>query len=92
MESPWKVTRNTIDDKPLHRVYRLINTREADHSGNREYAGSYYSDRKPCERAAEYLNGKNPTSGVWRTDDLTLEQRQTVSEIIHDLNAGGVTP
>lgn len=44
MESKWKVESNPINGKTMYRVYRIRDTEETDHSGNREYASEYVSD------------------------------------------------
>ena len=56
----WRVTSNPIGDRTLYRVYRIRDTSEVDHSGNREYDGDYVADRQiAVDRAAE-LNQEVP--------------------------------
>lgn len=56
MKSEWRVTSNFINGKKVYAVYRLLDIKAVDHSGNREYAGNYVEDRKACEAAAYALN------------------------------------
>lgn len=56
--SEWKVTSNPIEDVTLYRVYRIRDTSEVDHSGNREYVGNYTQDREKARIVADLLNGK----------------------------------
>lgn len=58
MKGKWRVTSNPIDGKTLYRVYRLRNVAEVDHSGNREYAGEYVTDRDQAASAADQLNSE----------------------------------
>jgi len=55
-KSEWKVTSNPIGDVTLYRVYRIRNTSEVDHSGNREYYGDYTQDREKARSVANKLN------------------------------------
>lgn len=56
MKSEWRVTKNvSMGDKPFG-VYRLRDTGSVDHSGNREYQNSWYSERKEAEEVAIQLN------------------------------------
>lgn len=54
-KSKWKITTNLIDGKKFYGVYRVIDTSEVDHSGNREVHG-YYGSRAKAEKIAEELN------------------------------------
>lgn len=56
MVGKWKVTANPVGGGMLYAVYRLRDVDAVDHSGNREYAGGYVTDRSIAEFAAEYLN------------------------------------
>ena len=56
MKSEWKVESNYINGKPMYRVYRIRDTEETDHSGNREYASEYVSDYQVALDAAVLCN------------------------------------
>jgi hypothetical protein len=56
MHSEWKVTSNLIGGEKMYAVYRLRNTAEVDHSGNREYAGGWSSYREAAAMFASELN------------------------------------
>lgn len=56
MKSEWNVESNYINGKPMYRVYRIRDTEETDHSGNREYAGEYVRDSRMALVAAKALN------------------------------------
>lgn len=56
MKSEWRVTSNTIDGKTFYGVYRLLDTEEIDHSGNREHQDLWSVDRESAEALAERLN------------------------------------
>ncbi|MDA8227602.1 MAG: hypothetical protein M0T74_07845 [Desulfitobacterium hafniense] len=56
MKSKWKVTSNIINGQKMYGVYRQLDVVEVDHSGNREYAGGYTSEREAAEVVAEELN------------------------------------
>ena len=55
---PWKVSSNFIGDRKVYQVYRIKNTEEVDHSGNRECSGGYVTERYEAEKLAEILNQK----------------------------------
>lgn len=55
-KSEWRVTSNLIDDQKFYRVYRIRDTSEVDHSGNRQYAGDYTTDREAAVKFADILN------------------------------------
>lgn len=58
MKSEWRVSSNPIGPGEfLHQVYRIRNTEEVDHSGNREVFDSYIS-RDIAEMKASELNRK----------------------------------
>ena len=57
MKSEWKVTSNVSDGgEKMYAVYRLLDTAEVDHSGNREFADGYMSYREAAVIVAELLN------------------------------------
>lgn len=56
MHSEWKVTSNTINGQKVYGVYRLRDTGQVDHSGNREYAGDYVDNRETAAIVAKELN------------------------------------
>jgi len=56
MLGKWKVTSNQIDDKKYYRAYRLHDTADVDHSGNREYFGGYHEDREKAQSLVDVLN------------------------------------
>lgn len=58
MYSEWMVTKNNIGDRSMYAVYRLRNTMQTDHSGNREFASGYMEDRQEAVVIAEKLNTK----------------------------------
>lgn len=56
MTSEWRVTSNVINGETMYAVYRLIDVRAVDHSGNRELATGYLSDKTEAENIAIKLN------------------------------------
>ena len=56
MQSEWKVTSNSINGQMMYAAYRLKNKLDVDHSGNREYAGGYVSNREAAAIVAAELN------------------------------------
>ena len=56
MKSEWRVTSNLIGDQVKHGVYRLIDIKEVDHSGNREFASDYMSSKQRAQEIAAELN------------------------------------
>lgn len=52
----WKVTCNYYNEGYHYQVYRLIDERAVDHSGNREYRGAVFSDKVSAQAYADYLN------------------------------------
>lgn len=56
MESEWKVATNLINWKRQYAVYRLTDTNEVDHSGNRTYASDFTPDRQTAVELAHRLN------------------------------------
>lgn len=56
--SEWRVTSNYIGGQTMYAVYRLKDINEIDHSGNREYAGGWSSNREAVAMVAAELNKK----------------------------------
>lgn len=56
MLGKWDITQNILDGKELWMVYRLLDTGEVDHSGNREYTGPVFHDRYAAQGYADHLN------------------------------------
>lgn len=56
MPGKWKVTANYINDRMIYAVYRLRDTSEIDHSGNREYGSGWFSDSEEAQKIADKLN------------------------------------
>jgi len=56
MKAKWKVTSQVIGYTKMYAVYRLVDTAETDHSGNREFASEYMSTRAEAEALVEKLN------------------------------------
>lgn len=56
MKSKWKVTSNPIGDKTMYRVFRICDTSQVDHSGNREYYGDYMDSKYVAQEIATRLN------------------------------------
>jgi hypothetical protein len=56
LKSPWKITSNPIGDRTIYGVYRLIDTAEVDHSGNREFYGDYVGTKEEALAIAKRLN------------------------------------
>lgn len=59
MKSEWKVTSNLINGQTMYGVYRIINPKDVDYSGNREMYGSYTIDKSVAEGQAAKLNLKS---------------------------------
>lgn len=55
--SDWKISSNMVEDIKIYSVYKIIDEKEVDHSGNREYAGFYYN-REDALREIEKRNKK----------------------------------
>jgi len=58
MKSKWKITSNPIGGQKFYRAYRIRNTSEVDHSGNREYAGEHTQNREEAQLLADQLNAE----------------------------------
>ena len=56
MKSAWKVTSNRVGMRTLYGVYRIGDTNEVDHSGNREMCGDYVEDKSEAAYLAKKLN------------------------------------
>lgn len=61
MKSKWFVASIPID--PVKRIMRyqaqrIKDTSAVDHSGNREYAGSWYEDKADAQAVVDALNAK----------------------------------
>lgn len=52
----WKVSCNYFNESYHYQVYRLIDERAVDHSGNREYRGEVFSDKLSAQALADKLN------------------------------------
>ena len=85
MKGNWKVTSNIIGEVKMYAVYRLIHGKATDHSGNREFATRYIDNRRIAEVIAEELN-----TGKRNDADLTLEEKQRVTILMHDYIVDGV--
>lgn len=53
----WQVSSNFIGGGRMYIAVRLIDKDKTDHSGNREYAGGYSSDREAVQKLVDELNG-----------------------------------
>lgn len=54
----WQVTSLYIGDQKKFAVYHLLDVNAIDHSGNREFATVYLTDKAEAERIAAELNEK----------------------------------
>lgn len=64
MSNEWKVTTNYVNNTPIYSVYCTRRKGEVDHSGNREYISTFFTDRHIAEKLAENLNSSAPKSFV----------------------------
>ena len=55
----WKIATNVINGKKKYAVYHVINSNEADHSGNREYCTSWLDSREQAEELAVNISQCN---------------------------------
>lgn len=71
MKSEWRVTSNIINGETKFGVYRLLDTKETDHSGNREYQSLWTADRKVAEGLAGTLNltDRHERLDAWLTEN-----------------------
>lgn len=58
MKSEWRVTSNIVSGQRMYGVYRLRDTSQVDHSGNREHFGGYMLEREWAQNLAKELNQK----------------------------------
>lgn len=58
MKSEWKISSNYIGDEKQYIAYRLRDVAEVDHSGNREYAGKYTTNRNEVQALVDKLNSE----------------------------------
>ena len=56
MKSEWKVSSNVIGDQKWYQVYRIKDTSQVHHSGNREEFGGLHSDKYAAQKLADELN------------------------------------
>ena len=63
MKSEWRVSANPVGGEYLYIVYRLRNINDIDHSGNREYYGSYTEDKSEAQSIADRLNAEENNHG-----------------------------
>ena len=56
MKSEWRVSSNVIGGEKQYIVYRVVDLFMTDHSGNREYHGTYVADRAEAQKIADELN------------------------------------
>ncbi len=52
----WKVTSNSVGGEKMYAVCRIRDVSEVDHSGNREYAGGWTTNREAAQVVADQLN------------------------------------
>ena len=55
-KSEWKVSSQYIGAEKVYLVYRLRNTSQVDHSGNREYSGPVFYSKDAAQACADKLN------------------------------------
>lgn len=55
MKSAWKVTSNYIG-RTIYQVFRTIDVKGIDHSGNREYAQGSFDSKEEAQYLADELN------------------------------------
>ena len=59
MKSKYKVSSQCNDAKNyIYQVYRILDTKEIDHAGNREYVNGVFHDKRAAQLCADLLNGK----------------------------------
>lgn len=58
MKSKWFVSSNLIAGIMMYQAQRIKDTSAVDHSGNREYVGSWYEDKADAQAVADALNAK----------------------------------
>ena len=58
MKSEWKISSNYIDGAKQYIAYRIRDIAKPDHSGNREYAGNYTTNRSEVQALVDKLNAE----------------------------------
>lgn len=58
MKSEWKISSNYIDGAKQYIAYRIRDMAKPDHSGNREYAGDYTTNRNEVQALVDKLNAE----------------------------------
>lgn len=81
-KSEWRVTANPIGGCTLYGVYRLLDTSEVDHSGNREIYGDYVDDRPAAEEIARKLNLKEKAAGQTGLEFLKTATAEEIAEVL----------
>ena len=56
MKSEWRVTTNIIGGVKKYGVYRIRDTNEVDHSGNREELDRWFDERELAQIYADSMN------------------------------------
>ena len=84
MKSNWRVTSNVINGKTMFGVYRLLDTKETDHSGNREHQHLWTADRRVAEGLAETLNQAETLNLADRHKRLDAWLRENCDEYLGD--------
>lgn len=56
--SKWRVCANPIDGRVMFAAYRIRDTSQPDHSGNRELGSEYMSNRQDALDIADRLNAE----------------------------------
>lgn len=70
MKSLWKVTSNPIGDTVKYAVYRLLDVKALDHSGNREHATGYMDDRAAAQLLADQMNEQSMKGAAMTLTEL----------------------
>ncbi len=52
----WNISSQYIGNEKIFTVYRLRDTSQVDHSGNREYSGGCFDSREAAQAVADKLN------------------------------------
>lgn len=79
--SEWKVTANLVGGRKIYGVYRLRDTAEVDHSGNREYYGDYMDSQQAAEQIASELN-KKELAGQSGLEFLKTATAEQIAEVL----------
>ena len=56
MTSAWKVSSNPIVGVMKYQAFRIKDVNAVDYSGNREYAGGWFTDKDEAQKIADKLN------------------------------------